>query len=67
MELIAFVLVVLAFIVALFVGIAVLATLGALLVRVFGKQIWRWPWKNGADDLRKAHDCIGRLLKEVGE
>lgn len=42
MELIAFVLVILAFIVALFVGIAVLATLGALLVRVFGKQIWRW-------------------------
>lgn len=31
------------------------------------KYLWRWPWKNGADDLRKAHDCIGRLLKEVGE
>lgn len=31
------------------------------------KYIWRWPWKNGADDLRKAHDCIGRLLKEAGE
>lgn len=31
------------------------------------KYVWRWPWKNGADDLRKAHDCIGRLLKEVGE
>ncbi|WP_417352161.1 Lar family restriction alleviation protein [Gordonibacter pamelaeae] len=31
------------------------------------KYLWRWPWKNGADDLRKAHDCIGRLLEEVSE
>lgn len=31
------------------------------------KYLWRWPWKNGAEDLRKAHDCIGRLLKEAGE
>lgn len=29
------------------------------------KYLWRWPWKNGAEDLRKAHDCIGRLLEEV--
>lgn len=31
------------------------------------KYLWRWPWKNGAEDLRKAHDCIGRLLAEVDE
>lgn len=29
------------------------------------KYLWRWPWKNGAEDLRKAHDCIGRLIAEV--
>ena len=31
------------------------------------KYLWRWPRKNGAEDLRKAHDCIGRLLAEVDE
>ena len=31
------------------------------------KYLWRWPWKNGAEDLRKAKDCIGRLLEEVSE
>lgn len=31
------------------------------------KYLWRWPWKNGAEDLRRVYDCIDRLLKEVGE
>ena len=29
------------------------------------KYLWRWPRKNGAEDLRKAKDCIERLLADV--
>nr|DAV56283.1 MAG TPA: nucelotide kinase [Caudoviricetes sp.] len=29
------------------------------------KYLWRWCWKNGADDLRKCADCIERLIEEV--
>ena len=29
------------------------------------KYLWRWPWKNGAEDLGKARDCVDRLASEV--
>ena len=30
------------------------------------KYLWRWPLKGKADDLRKAKDCIDRLMDEEG-
>lgn len=29
------------------------------------KYVWRWPWKNGAQDIRKAIRCLEYLLEEV--
>ena len=31
------------------------------------KYLWRWPKKNGVDDLKKARWYLDRLIKEVGE
>ena len=31
------------------------------------KYLWRWPHKNGEEDLAKAADCIERLRAEVYE
>lgn len=28
------------------------------------KYLWRWPWKNGVEDLRKAMRCIEYLIAE---
>lgn len=28
------------------------------------KYIWRWPYKNGAEDVEKAIDCLQKLLDE---
>lgn len=28
------------------------------------KYLWRWPMKNGVEDLKKAKQCIDYLLKE---
>lgn len=30
------------------------------------KYLWRWPLKNGSQDLEKARRCIGYLLDELG-
>lgn len=29
------------------------------------KYLWRWPLKNGTEDLRKCRQCIDYLLEEV--
>lgn len=29
------------------------------------KYLWRWPWKNGAQDIDKAADCLRRLKAEA--
>jgi hypothetical protein len=29
------------------------------------KYIWRWPWKNGVEDLRKARWYLDKLIQEV--
>lgn len=29
------------------------------------KYLWRWPYKNGLEDLRKARWYLDRLIKEV--
>ena len=32
------------------------------------KYVWRWPHKNGAEDIEKAIDCLQKLLaEEAGE
>ena len=31
------------------------------------KYLWRWPKKNGVEDLKKARWYLDRLIKEVGE
>jgi|TARA_R110000796_G_scaffold42837_1_gene105562 hypothetical protein len=31
------------------------------------KYLWRWPYKNGLEDLRKAQWYLERLIKEVEE
>lgn len=31
------------------------------------KYMWRWPMKNGAEDLRKARFYLDRLIDSVGE
>lgn len=31
------------------------------------KYLWRWPWKNGVEDLGKARDCISRLERELAD
>lgn len=31
------------------------------------KYVWRWPHKNGAEDIRKAIRCLEILLEEVGD
>lgn len=31
------------------------------------KYLWRWKYKNGAEDLKKAQWYISRLLKEIGD
>ena len=28
------------------------------------KYVWRWPHKNGAEDIEKAIDCLRKLLAE---
>lgn len=29
------------------------------------KYLWRWPFKNGVEDLLKASECISKLVREV--
>ena len=29
------------------------------------KYVWRWPYKNGADDIDKAIDCLQKLKEEA--
>ena len=31
------------------------------------KYVWRWAGKNGAEDLRKARQCLAYALEEMGE
>lgn len=31
------------------------------------KYLWRWPFKGGLDDLRKARECINNLIAEIEE
>lgn len=31
------------------------------------KYLWRWPLKNGKQDLLKARQCIDYLLDEIGD
>lgn len=31
------------------------------------KYLWRWPRKNGVEDLRKCRQCIDFLIEEVSE
>lgn len=31
------------------------------------KYLWRWPYKNGIDDLKKCDDCIQRLIAMLEE
>ena len=31
------------------------------------KYMWRWKWKNGAEDIKKAIWYLQRLLEEIGE
>ena len=31
------------------------------------KYLWRWPYKNGLEDLKKARWYLDRLIKEVEE
>ena len=31
------------------------------------KYLWRWPFKNGLEDLRKSRQCIDYLIAEVRE
>lgn len=30
------------------------------------KYLWRWPRKNGLEDLRKARQCLDFLIEEIG-
>ncbi len=30
------------------------------------KYVWRWPLKNGLEDLLKARECLDRIIEEVG-
>ena len=30
------------------------------------KYLWRWRGKNGAEDLRKARECVGLMLDALG-
>lgn len=30
------------------------------------KYLWRWPWKNGRQDVEKAIRCLEYLLDEIG-
>lgn len=41
------------------VGIEAVCTANAV------KYLWRWKYKNGAEDLKKAQWYINRLLKEI--
>lgn len=29
------------------------------------KYLWRWPWKNGLQDLYKCRQCLDYLIEEV--
>ena len=29
------------------------------------KYLWRWPLKNGVEDLRKAEECLSLLIAEA--
>lgn len=29
------------------------------------KYLWRWPYKNGVQDLQKARECIDQLIRET--
>lgn len=31
------------------------------------KYVWRWPRKNGVEDLRKARQCLDYLIDEMGK
>lgn len=31
------------------------------------KYLWRWPFKNGAEDLRKARQCVDYLMERMEE
>ena len=31
------------------------------------KYLWRWPWKNGSQDIMKAIQCLAYLLNETVE
>lgn len=31
------------------------------------KYLWRWPWKNGREDLEKCKECIDQILDMVDE
>lgn len=31
------------------------------------KYLWRWKWKNGAEDIKKAIWYLQRLLKEISK
>lgn len=43
------------------VGIEAVCTANAV------KYLWRWKYKNGAEDLKKAQWYISRLLNEIQE
>lgn len=30
------------------------------------KYVWRWPKKNGIEDLRKARECLDRMISLMG-
>lgn len=29
------------------------------------KYLWRWPWKNGAQDIEKCEQCLKYLKEEI--
>ena len=31
------------------------------------KYLWRWPWKNGLQDLKKCRECLDQLIKSKEE
>ena len=31
------------------------------------KYLWRWPWKNGKQDLEKSKQCLQYLIDELGD
>lgn len=33
----------------------------------FNKYMWRWPMKNGKEDLRKARFYLDRLINSAGD